>query len=75
MAPFCSRIGSALRPSTSFGLEFISTMYSRSPILAVPAGRIRFCAAIALETSLAERCLAYIATGSRSTMMFGLWPP
>ena len=75
MAPFCTRTGKALRPSTSFGLEFICTMYSMLPTFAVPAGMMRFCAATAFDTSVAERCLANIAAGSRSTMTFGLWPP
>ena len=53
----------------------MSHVYSMSPIFAVPAGRIRFCALIALTTSAGDRPLACSACGSRSTEICGCLPP
>ncbi len=39
----------------SVGLPLMSTSYSFDPIFAVPDGRIRFCALIALTTSSGDK--------------------
>ena len=67
--PLEARTGRSFRAATSPGEEFSLTTYSRSPRRAVPAGRMRFCCEMACETSVAERCLAYIRLGSVSTMI------
>ena len=41
--------GKLLKASTNSGLPFKRMLYSRLPILAVPEGRIMFCALIAAE--------------------------
>src|SRR5579864_4856691 len=50
-------------------LLFRKTLYSREPIFADPAGRIRFCALIASETSIGVKPLDCSAGISRSTMV------
>ena len=52
--PRAERIGMSLIAWIASGLEFRWTVYSRIPILAVPAGRIRFCALMAPATSVGE---------------------
>jgi hypothetical protein len=68
-------IGRLFRPSTVSGLLLTRTLYSRAPILAVPVGRIRFCALIAFTTSLGASPVALSARGSRSTMICRGLPP
>jgi hypothetical protein len=51
------------------------TAYSCPPILAVPVGRIRFCALIAALTSWAATPYASSFCGSRSTEICRLLPP
>jgi len=43
------------------GLPFMSTLYSKAPIFAVPVGRMRFCALMAFTTSSGESPLAWSA--------------
>ena len=50
-----------------FGLPFIFTLYSKVPIFAVPAGKMRFCALIAFTTSSGESPFACRAAVFRST--------
>ncbi len=57
------------------GLLLVRTRYSTFPMRAVPAGRMIFCAPKAVETSLAEMCLEYIAFGSMSTITCRTLPP
>ncbi len=54
-AAFDVLIGRLLSAATLSVLPFICTLYSRAPILAVPPGRIRFCALTALTTSLGDK--------------------
>src|ERR1035438_5287875 len=75
MAPFAARTGKSLRAETVSGLLFTRTRYSRFPTRVVPAGRMRFWAFRAFETSIPERCFAYIAFGSKSTIIWRLLPP
>ena len=50
------------------GVPFISTLYSVGPILVVPAGRIRFCAATAFTMSAGAKPVGLeLSAGSRST--------
>ena len=56
--PSNTPIGRALNRSTSDGLEFITTLYSRSPMRAVPAGTITLDACSAFTTSVGENPLA-----------------
>jgi hypothetical protein len=60
---------------TASGLPFIRTEYSRSPSFAVPEGSTRFCALIALLTSIGEIPRACSCCGSRSTLMRRWRPP
>ncbi len=57
------------------GEPFILTVYSVSPNLAVPEGRIRFCMLIALTTSAGDRPRACSACVSRSTEIMRFLPP
>ena len=57
------------------GEPFILIVYSFGPILAVPVGRIRFCALNALTTSEGVRPLASNARVSRSTEISRDLPP
>jgi hypothetical protein len=57
------------------GDELVRTLYSMGPIFAVPAGRMTFWLARAVETSKAESPLAKSASGSRSTMTDRALPP
>ena len=57
------------------GLLFMLTRYSRSPILALPVGRVRFCDATATLTSFGESPCAWSASGSRSTTIWRNFPP
>ena len=75
MLPLYTPIGSALNRSTSEGLEFITTLYSRSPMRAVPAGTITFEACSVLTTSVGENPLAASRAMSRSTSIWRDFPP
>ena len=66
-APLAERTGRLFSPSIVVGLLFVSIAYSKVPILDVPAGRIRFCALIALTTSAGARPLLWRAGRSMST--------
>ena len=57
------------------GLPFISTLYSVGPILVVPAGRIKFCAATALTISAGAKPYACNLAVSRSTCTWRGFPP
>src|ERR1700757_4096501 len=57
------------------GLLLSLTMYSRSPILAVPAGMIRFWLPMAALTSDGDRPCANSAPGSRLTIIWRSPPP
>ena len=74
-APLRDRIGRSFNPSIVPGALLVSTAYSNWPIFAVPAGRIRFCALIALTTSEAERPRDCSAWRSRSTWICRGLPP
>ena len=65
----------SLNASIVSGLLLSLTTYSRSPILAVPAGMIRFWLPMAALTSDGERPCAYRASGSRLTMICRSRPP
>ncbi|MNR34853.1 hypothetical protein D3C85_1526580 [compost metagenome] len=56
-------------------LPFRSTRYSSAPILAVPPGRTRFWALIALTTSRGDRPRACNAGTCRSTVTCRTLPP
>ena len=68
-------IGNRLNSSSNVGLEFIRTLYSRLPILAVPAGRITFEAWRAFTTSAGDKPLEARAVGSISIMICRDFPP
>ncbi len=53
--PSRSRIGTSLSAVTVSGLLFRLTRYSASPILALPVGSVRFCAASAWPMSVGDR--------------------
>ena len=52
--PFTWRTGMSFMAAMTSGLLFRLTVYSRSPILAEPVGRVRFWTLIAALTSCAE---------------------
>ena len=61
------RTGRSFSPLIASGEPFMRTVYSVSPNLAVPDGRIRFCVLTALTTSAGDRPRACSACMSRST--------
>ena len=65
----------SLSCSTTSGLEFKRTLYSRLPMRADPAGRITFSALIAALTSDGESPFAYKRDKSRSTLISRGAPP
>jgi hypothetical protein len=73
--PPAVRTGMSLRPLMASGEAFNLTLYSVSPSLAVPEGRIRFCALMALTTSEGARPRDCIACMSRSTEITRILPP
>ena len=75
MAPPLVRTGRSLRPAMASGEPFMRTVYSVSPSLAVPEGRIRFCVLTALTTSAGARPRACSALVSRSTEITLILPP
>jgi hypothetical protein len=75
LAPFWNFTGILLRSSIEVGSALVRTVYWVSPILAVPDGKVRFWALIALTTSLGVRPLACSFTGSMSTMICRYLPP
>ena len=62
-------------PEIASGEAFMRTVYSISPSLAVPEGRIRFCVFTALTTSAGARPRACSACMSRSTEITRILPP
>ena len=56
-APLKTPIGRALNRSTALGLEFNCTLYSRSPMRAVPAGTMTLEACSAATTSVGDKAL------------------
>src|SRR4051812_50218076 len=58
VAPFMVRTGRSFRPWIASGDAFMRTVYSVSPIFAVPEGRIRFCVLTAFTTSAGEKTRA-----------------
>ena len=74
-APFTTLMGMLLKPLTVAGLEFIATLYSRSPIRAVPAGikTLEDCSAV--TTSSADNPFPVSALGSTSTVISRVFPP
>ena len=74
-APLNTPIGNSLNFSTDGGLEFSWTLYSRSPIRAVPAGTITLEACSAFTTSVGVKPLATSKAGSRSTIICRDFPP
>src|ERR1700723_3104012 len=73
--PFAFFTGRSLIWFKSVGLALSATFQSNLPILASPAGRMRFCAEMALTTSSAETLWACMACWSRSTCAWGILPP
>ena len=60
-------MGRSFSPLIVVGLPFMSTLYSKAPIFAVPAGRMRFCALIAFTTSSGDSPFAWSAAVFKST--------
>ena len=75
LAPFEVLMGSLFNPSIVEGEPFKLTVYSVSPIFAVPPGRIKFCALMALITSEGVSPLDCRALVSKSTEMTRCLPP
>ncbi len=75
IGPLADLIGRSFKPWTLVGLLLVSTAYSNAPILDVPEGRIRFCALIALTTSVGESPLDWSAARFRSTWIWRCLPP
>ena len=77
MAPLLAdaRMGRSFSSSSLSGALLVSTWYSKGPILAVPEGRIRFCAAMVLTTSAGESPFDCSAGRSRSTCTCRCLPP
>ena len=75
IAPLTCLIGMSLSCSTTSGLEFRRTLYSRLPRRADPAGRITFSALMAALTSDGESPFAYNRDKSRSTLISRGAPP
>ena len=75
VTPLLVLIGIAFSPSIELGEPFRATVYSVSPIFAVPDGKIKFCAFTALIMSVEERPLAKRVLGSKSTETTLIFPP
>ena len=75
MVPLLVFTGRSFSPAIASGEPFMRTVYSVSPNLAVPDGRIRFCRLTALTTSAGERPRACSACMSRSTEIRRFLPP
>ena len=75
VAPFAVLTGRSFSSAIVPGVPFISTLYSSGPILAVPVGRVRFCAFMALTTSIGESPFACSRGRSRSTWTCRILPP
>jgi len=74
-APLNTPIGRSLKRRTDGGLELSWTLYSRSPMRAVPAGTITLDACNAFTTSAGVKPLAAIRAGSRSMLICRDLPP
>ncbi len=75
VAPFTTLTGMSFNWSMLEGVALVRTAYWVLPILAVPDGRVRFCALTALTTSSGVRPRATSFAGSRSTMIWRYLPP
>ena len=60
---------------TVTGVPFNPTLYSVFPILAVPEGRMTFCALTAFTTSRGDRPSDFSRAESMSTMIWRTLPP
>src|SRR5271156_1433143 len=73
--PFTVLIGRSFSSAMVWGELFVSTSYSKEPILAVPEGTIKFWLLTAFTTSTGERPFDWSAVMLRSTMTFRCFPP
>ena len=69
------RTGKSLRPERTPGEPFMRTVYSVSPNLTVPEGKIKFCVFTALTTSAGASPRACKASMSKSTEITLTLPP
>src|ERR1700740_1941056 len=75
VAPLTVLIGRVSKSLMAGGLALIPTWYSNWPILAVPDGKIRFCAFTALMTSAGGNPRACLAWEFRFPSTYRSLPP